>query len=160
LPPAAAAQQLAGHAQAVPAWVRAEPLPRDRTFSELRVVQPVVAGRATAADGRLALVATLNLEGATIARGELAPGHWGEGFVDRRHPHTWVHELVAVAAAGDGLAPRPWALSLAAGKGFVPFGTDDPMNRPVLRYPVNHHLAQVLERAVAAAGARYGPAAL
>ena len=40
-------------------------------------------------------------------------------------------------------------LSLTAGKGFAPFGTDDPMSRPVLRYPVNHHLAQILERAVA-----------
>jgi hypothetical protein len=146
--------------QAVPAWVRAEPLPRDRSFSELRVVQPVLSGTAATSDGRLALVATVNLEGATIERGELAPGNWGEGFVDRRHPHTWVHELLAVASAGDALAPRPWALSLSAGKGFVPFGTDDPMGRPALRFPVNHHLAQILERALAAAGVRYGPATI
>ncbi len=38
-----------------------------------------------------------NLEGATIPGGELAPGNWGEGFVDRRHPHTYVHELVLSA---------------------------------------------------------------
>jgi hypothetical protein len=31
------------------------------------------------------------------------------------------------------------------------------MNRPLLRYPVNHHLAQILERAVAILGARAGP---
>lgn len=120
----------------------------------------MLSGVATLAGGRLALLATLNLEAATLEHGELAPGNWGEGFVDRRHPHTWAHELMAVGALGDGLAPRPWAVSLAAGKGFVPFGTDDPMNRPVLRYPVNHHLAQVLERALVAAGVRYGPAAL
>lgn len=144
----------------VPAWVRAEPLPLDQAYSELRLLQPVLAATAATADGRLALVATVNLEGATLEEGELAPGNWGEGFVDRRHPHTWVHELLAVVATGDRGAPRPWAVSLAAGKGFVPFGTDDPMNRPVLRYPVNHHLAQILERAVAAAGVRYGPAAL
>ncbi|HJS47558.1 MAG TPA: hypothetical protein VJ773_06200 [Gemmatimonadales bacterium] len=129
-------------------------------FSEFRVLQPVLHGSATTAGGRLALAATLNLEGATLEDGELAPGNWGEGFVDRRHPHTWVHELLAVANLGDGLAPRPWAASLAAGKGFVPFGTDDPMDRPALRYPVNHHLAQILERAVLSAGGRYGPVAL
>jgi hypothetical protein len=50
--------------------------------------------------------------------------------------------------------------SLAAGKGFAPFGTDDPMVRPVVRYPVNHHLAQILERAVAIAGVRAGPIAV
>src|SRR6185295_7516327 len=43
------------------------------------------------------------------------------------------------------------------GKGFAPFGTDDPMVRPFLRYPVNHHLAQILERAVAIAAVRAGP---
>jgi hypothetical protein len=31
------------------------------------------------------------------------------------------------------------------------------MSRPVLRYPVNHHLAQILERAVAMMGVRAGP---
>ncbi|HEX6558645.1 MAG TPA: hypothetical protein VF021_04265, partial [Longimicrobiales bacterium] len=30
--------------------------------------------------------------------------------------------------------------------GFAPYGTDDPMSRPVLKYPTNHHLSQVLER--------------
>jgi hypothetical protein len=40
------------------------------------------------------------------------------------------------------------------GKGFAPFGTDDPMARPFEKYPINHHLAQVLERAVAVAAVR------
>jgi hypothetical protein len=31
------------------------------------------------------------------------------------------------------------------------------MVRPFLRYPVNHHLAQILERAVAIAAVRAGP---
>ncbi|MGH7594446.1 MAG: hypothetical protein ACRELE_11445, partial [Gemmatimonadales bacterium] len=39
-------------------------------------------------------------------------------------------------------------LGLVLGKGFVPFGSDDPMSRPFERYPVNHHLSQILERAV------------
>jgi hypothetical protein len=102
-------------------------------------------------------MATLNLEGVTIPEGELSPGAWGEGFVDRRHPHTYVHELMLsfddVMEDLDG----PARISLAAGKGFAAFGTDDPMSRPPLRYPVNHHLAQILERAVAILGARTGP---
>jgi len=48
-------------------------------------------------------------------------------------------------------------VSLAAGKGFVPFGTDDPMTRPFAAYPVNHHLAQILERYVAIAAVSAGP---
>jgi hypothetical protein len=47
-------------------------------------------------------------------------------------------------------------LSLFAGKGFVPFGSDDPMLRPFSRYPANHHLAQILERAQIVAAARFG----
>jgi hypothetical protein len=99
---------------------------------------------------------TLNFEKWTLAGGELATGNWGEGFMDRRHPHTVVHEAMMWGLSGAG----PAVASLAAGKGFVPFGTDDPMARPFVRYPVNHHLAQILERAVAAGGVRVGPAAV
>jgi len=67
-------------------------------------------------------------------------------------PHTLVHQLMLVVGS-----PRFFA---GAGKGFVPFGTDDPMTRPVVRYPVNHHLSQILERAVGFAGARAGPVML
>ena len=111
------------------------------------------------ADGprRISFLATLNLEGATIAEGELSPGAWGEGFVDRRHPHTYAHELMLTADDLFGAADGVTRLSLAAGKGFAPFGTDDPMTRPPLRYPVNHHLAQILERAVAIAAVAHGP---
>ncbi len=114
------------------------------------MVQPVVMLHA-GAWRRLRLLATLNLEGATIPEGELTPGAWGEGFVDRRHPHTYVHELLL--SIDDRLDERV-STSLAAGKGFAPFGTDDPMIRPILRYPVNHHLAQILERAVVIAALR------
>ena len=38
------------------------------------------------------------------------------------------------------------SLSLSAGKGFVPYGTDDPMARAGLKFPTNHHLSQILER--------------
>ena len=144
---------LAGRAVAV--LTRADPVPGGEALAELRIVQPTLMFQA---DGpaRLRLLATLSLEGATIGDGELSPGAWGEGFVDRRHPHTYVHELLLTAddllAGSDGAA----RVSLAAGKGFAPFGTDDPMTRPVLRYPLNHHLAQILERAVAIAAVRLG----
>jgi hypothetical protein len=109
------------------------------------------------ASNRLRMLGTLNLEGLTIPQGELAPGDWGEGFIDRRHPHTYVHELIATFDDALGSIDGPTRVSLVAGKGFAPFGTDDPMARPVLRYPVNHHLAQILERAVAILGVRAGP---
>jgi hypothetical protein len=105
---------------------------------------------------RLRLTATLNLEGLTVPDGELGLGDWGEGFVDRRHPHTYAHEVMLSFEQTVGAA----TVSLSAGKGFAPFGTDDPMSRPVLRYPVNHHLAQILERAVGILGVRGGPVLL
>ena len=107
-------------------------------------------------EDRLRLLATLNLEGLTIPNGELALGDWGEGFMDRRHPHTYVHEVMLSYVHPFG----SFSASLSAGKGFAPFGTDDPMSRPPVRYPVNHHLAQILERAVAILGARAGPVLL
>src|SRR5688572_20075649 len=107
--------------------------------------------------GRLAVDAMLNFEGLTLEDGQLAPGNWGEGFVDRRHPHTYVHEVIVAAPDLLGSRGRGYALSLAAGKGFAPFGTDDPMSRPGVRYPINHHLAQVLERVVGIAALRAGP---
>jgi hypothetical protein len=48
-------------------------------------------------------------------------------------------------------------VSLTGGKGFAPFGTDDPMVRPFVKYPANHHLAQILERGVLIAAVRRGP---
>lgn len=123
-------------------------------------MQPTVMVHAGAWSNRLRLVATANLEGLTMENGELAPGDWGEGFIDRRHPHTYVHEAVLafddVLGETDGRA----RVSLSAGKGFAPFGTDDPMVRPIFRYPVNHHLAQILERAVVILGVRSGPVLL
>jgi len=143
-------------AQAVVALERADPVPGGGSLAEVRVVQPVLHLGAGGL-GPLRLTAVLNLEGATMPEGELALGNWGEGFVDRRHPHTYVHELIVTAADLLGTRPGAARLSLSAGKGFVPFGTDDPMVRPFLRYPVNHHLAQILERAVVIAAVRAGP---
>ncbi len=149
--------RVGGHA--VAAWTAADPVPGRRELQEVRLVHPVATLEAGALR-RLGLLVTLNLEGATIPEGELVPGAWGEGFVDRRHPHTYLHELLITAGEVLGRRDGETAVSLTAGKGFAPFGTDDPMTRPTLRYPVNHHLAQILERAVVIAAVRRGPVAL
>lgn len=141
--------------QLIASWTRFDPVPFDSALAELRVVQPVVMLRAVT--GRLRFLATLNLEGATMEGGELGPGTWGEGFMDRRHPHTYAHELMIIAGTAPG---SRWRAGIAAGKGFVPFGTDDPMSRPPLRYPVNHHFSQILERAVVQASGGTGPLTL
>jgi len=134
-------------------YTYADPIPRGGSLGEIRLVQPTLMAHGGAWGNRLGLLATFNFEGLTIPDGELALGDWGEGFMDRRHPHTYVHEVVLSVRQPLGFG----VVSLSAGKGFAPFGTDDPMARPVLRYPVNHHLAQILERAVAILGVRAGP---
>ena len=142
-------------AQAVAAVYYADPVPGGGPLTELKLVQPLVMVHAALPALRLHFIGTLDLEGLTMPAGELAPGDWGEGFVDRRHPHTYAHELLLVV--DDLTGARSNRLSLAVGKGFAPFGTDDPMSRPFVRFPVNHHLAQILERWVALAAWRNGP---
>ncbi|MGH9884984.1 MAG: hypothetical protein ACREBE_05630 [bacterium] len=148
----ARAQHVSFGAQVVPLLTRADPTPVGHALTEGYLTQPVIMGHA--AWGYLRGVATANLEGLTLERGELNTGSYGEGYVDRRHPHTYVHELLAGAEIDRG-ATRA---SLFFGRGFAPFGTDDPMSRPIVKYPINHHLAQVLERIVAVAAVRQGPA--
>ena len=129
-------------AHAISLLTRATSTPQGRTLTEAYITQPIVS-----ADARLAwlqAMGMLNLEGLTMRRGELDLGEWGEGYVDRRHPHAYLHELMVGAATPNA----PVAASLYAGRGFVPFGSDDPMSRPFVSYPVDHHLAQILERLV------------
>ena len=143
-------------AQAIALVTRVDPALAGRAHTEGYVAQPVIMTHASVWRGRLSGVLTLDFEGLTIERGQLNPGAYGEGYADRRHPHTYVHEVLAIAAGAFGET----GVSLAAGKGFVPFGTDDPMTRPFAAYPVNHHLAQVLERYVAIGAVRRGPVRL
>lgn len=135
--------------QAILVYTRVDPIPGGGTLGEARVVQPLIMADVVMVPRRLLLRAAVDFEGWTMAGGELAPGNWGEGFVDRRHPHTYIHEAIVSAPALFGRANGPVRVGVAAGKGFVPFGSDDPMSRPVERYPVNHHLSQLLERLVA-----------
>ena len=132
-------------AQAIGVVTRESPAIHGRDLTEGYLTQPMVMAAATFWSDALELKGTLNLEGATMKRGELNAGIIGEGYIDRRHPHTYLHELVITGQrrVGDNGA------SITLGKGFAPFGTDDPMARPFEKYPINHHLSQILERAVA-----------
>jgi hypothetical protein len=157
--PARLCGQVMAGAQITPVVTRADPAPGGSSLTEMRFIAPLLFGSADLLSGRVQLQAMLDAEGWTMPRGQLATGAFGEGWEDRRHPHTWAHELIASAT---DLAPLPGGIhwSLAAGKGFAPYGTDDPMSRPVLIYPVNHHWSQILERAVAIVGLRQGPVTL
>lgn len=136
--------RLSGMAQAFPIVTIGAPFedgPLRETAAYL--TQPVIMSTLASPGSRFALRLTPNFEGITQDDGELTFGAWGEGFIDKRHPHTFLHELVLSVNAWD-----LWggAGSLSVGKGFAAFGTDDPMSRPAVKYPTNHHLSQVLER--------------
>ena len=137
-------------AQAIPLGTRAQPSAEGVTHTEGSLTQDFVMARGFWTHARFD--GTVNFEGLTMPRGELNTGALGEGFVDRRHPHTYLHELVASAVDETGAL----RYSLSAGRGFAAFGTDDPMVRPLVKYPINHHLSQILERGVATAAVRAG----
>jgi hypothetical protein len=141
-------------AQAISLLTHATPADRGRDLTEGYLSQPNLFLHVHR--GRLSAQATLNFEGLTLRRGELNAGTWGEGYIDRRHPHTYLHE--SILTVDGSVLGQGW--SLAAGKGFAPFGTDDPMARPFLKYPANHHLGQILERLVAIGALRSGPATI
>jgi hypothetical protein len=143
-------------AQGVPLLTRADPTAGAAPLTEAALTQTVLMAHTAWWRDRATLDATLDAEGLTMRRGELSTGAFGEGFADRRHPHTYLHELVLTGVARVG----PLALSGSGGRGFAPFGTDDPMVRPFAKYPVNHHLAQILERGLFTGAARFGPAIL
>jgi hypothetical protein len=111
--------------------------------TESYLTQPAAMVNVEGPGSRVVFRGTLNLEALTQPQGEYTLGGWGEGFIDRRHPHTVLHEAM--------LSLNLWEVaggsaSLSAGKGFAAYGTDDPMSRPVAKYPTNHHLSQLLER--------------
>lgn len=117
----------------------------------LYFTQPALMATLAAPDGNVSLRTTLNFEGWTQPDGELTYGAWGEGFLDRRHPHTLLHEAMLTVRFPE--VPGG-TFSLSAGKGFAPYGTEDPMGRPVAKFPTNHHLSQVVERFTAIAAYR------
>jgi hypothetical protein len=169
LPAAAAGQHAPGDAaehgwwwlgaRAIGLLTHATPALFGRDLTEVYLTQPSVSAHAEFGHGRVRLGGMLDFEGITLRRGELNAGIWGEGYVDRRHPHTLLHELVATLRLAGGAAAVREA-TVTAGKGFVPFGTDDPGVRPFAKYPANHHLAQVLERLLVIGAYRHRRATL
>ena len=145
---------LAVEARAIGLVTRESNTPGNRALTEGYLTQPIIG--ATLRARRVHAMGMLNLEGLTLRRGELDAGAWGEGYVDRRHPHAYLHELVV----GVESRPSPLSGSIYAGRGFVPFGSDDPMTRPFVSYPVDHHLAQIIERLMIVAAGRAGPIAI
>ena len=143
-------------AQAIPVVTHAHNTAGGRELTEGYLAQWVAMGSGRLLQGHFLFDVTLNGEGLTLRRGELSTGAFGEGYVDRRHPHTYLHELIASGVGSAG----PLAYSVSVGRGFVPFGTDDPMMRPFEKYPINHHLSQILERGLAIGALRFGPAIL
>lgn len=137
-------------AQAIGVVTHESPAIHGRDLTEGYVTQPMVMATVGFWDNAVEVIGALDFEGVTLERGELNAGIHGEGYIDRRHPHTYLHELVITAQRRFGLN----GASVTIGKGFAPFGTDDPMARPFEKYPINHHLAQILERAVAIAALR------
>ena len=138
-------------AQAIPVVTHVAHSAGSADLTEGYLAQPAAMARGTLLGGHLRLAATLNAEGLTMKRGELSTGAFGEGYVDRRHPHTYLHEIVATGVGRLGQL----SYSASLGRGFAPFGTDDPMMRPFEKYPINHHLAQILERPLAIAAVRW-----
>lgn len=146
-----ASRTIALNAHAIGLLTQSTGTPGNRRLTEAYLTQPMIGVEARAA--WLHGIGTLNFEGATLRRGELDLGAWGEGYVDRRHPHTYIHELMLGAQSSSHAIDA----SLYGGRGFVPFGSDDPMTRPFVSYPVDHHLAQILERLALIGAARAGP---
>lgn len=143
-------------ASAIGVWTCSMPGPFGKTYQETVVTQPVVMGKVSSPGGSAFGSLMLDFEGLTLSHGELNTGAFGEGYFDRRHPHTYLHE--AIVGIRERVARTDFSIS--AGKGFAPFGSDDPMVRSFVAFPVNHHLSQVLERVLVAAAARRGPVAV
>jgi hypothetical protein len=136
---------LLGMGQVFPIVTVGAPLEDDSPLRDTGwyLTQTAFMANVESASSRFVLRTTVDFEGLTQDDGELTFGAWGEGFLDRRHPHTILHEAMVSFNAWNALGG---AASLSAGRGFAPFGTDDPMSRPAVKYPTNHHLSQVLER--------------
>ena len=113
--------QLLGMAQVIPALTTGfgSAANDNVTQTELYATQPALMFNIESPRSRVVLRTTLNLEGLTQSDGELTFGAWGEGFIDRRHPHTLLHEAMLSVnvweAAGGALNPalHPAAIARA-----------------------------------------------
>ena len=137
--------QWSSMAQLFPIVTAGEPFDADAQLNDRQsyLTQPAIMVNATSPSRRVVVRTTLNFEAVTQADGEYTFGGWGEGFIDKRHPHTLLHEFMVSVNAWSVAGG---SASLSVGKGFAPYGTEDPMGRPAVKFPTNHHLSQILER--------------
>ena len=91
----------------------AAPGVNNRTLAEGYLTQPIVMGMLMTRGNGFVADLMLDFEGTTLKRGELNAGVHGEGYIDRRHPHTLVHEIVGTGNFGSGTV----RFSVTGGKG-------------------------------------------
>jgi hypothetical protein len=116
------------------------------TRRELQLERTMFVASSNALGGHLQLIGSFSLDRAVTDDGVLALGGWGGGFYDRHHPHDYVSEAVVSFGGEVGTGSSRPHVSLSAGKGIVPFGPDNPMDRPALGTPANHDWSQIMER--------------
>jgi hypothetical protein len=68
--------------------------------------------------------------------------------------HGWVHEAIAALVGNVGEEQTKGQVSIAAGRGIAPFGSDPAMMRPAVKPPVNQHWTEIMDRWLVVAGAR------
>src|SRR5258708_26801574 len=78
--------------QAIPLLTRASPSAGGVTQTGATLTQPILLARGPWRE-TLAFDATFDAEGLTMPDGALYTGGAGEGLVDRRPPHTHVHQI-------------------------------------------------------------------
>ena len=134
----------------------------DLDSTELYATQPVLMFNVESPRSTFVLRTTLNFEGVTQPDGEITPGGWGEGFIDRRHPHTWLHEIgVAVfnpdqVGGEDLLRQADTAMYIAKSErcGFSHYAAGDAFNgglaAGLIRFPGD--LVKALRFATVVAG--------
>src|SRR5260370_16445566 len=112
--------------QAIPILTRTNAVPGGTAITEARLVQPVLMLQAGALADRVRFDAMADAEGWTMPNGELTTGAYGEGYYDRRHPHTYIHELMITLPHMLRDLGWPARVALAAGKEFAPLRTHEP----------------------------------
>src|SRR2546426_8415226 len=120
--------RLAG--EAIPVLTGTNAVPGGAATAEVRLVQPGLMVQAGALAGPGRLDAMADLEGWTIPNGELTAGAYGEGLYDRRHPHTYVHELMVTLPDVLRDLGGPTGVALAAGERVAPLGPAEPPGPP------------------------------
>jgi hypothetical protein len=135
---------------------RVEPRPGGDGRTEFQFERPMLTLNGGSRGGHVRFSAAISLDRLTTSNGVPTVGAWGDGWYDRAHPHDYLHEAVVSFIGDVGPGGRRGSISLSAGKGMAPFGSDPTMMRPALRAPVNEHWTQIMDRWLVVLGMRFG----